>query len=377
MLVNETTTAVPICRWAQRFYFEVISVEFKYYLMQQLEKHKSMQPRDIVKMCYQAAFGAEHLLADNEAAKKYFYTEYNLVDAVEGELYEEISQDVSRADLRAWKASGMPAEWLFNMFVDSAGVLQGSKEMFLGYIKEAEEVLQSEKVAFTPDEWKGFLTEYQEGGITAVHHSEIYHESEKPAYRIINNKFLKVFQILKKAALLPEKKSVKIIAIDGRAAAGKTTMAELLRVALGAEIIHMDDFFLPPKLRCEARFAEPGGNVHYERFQEEVLPNIANAEDFTYRIFDCSRMDYNGERQVGASAWRIVEGSYSHHPKFGDYADIKVFLDVEPDEQMRRIVTRNGEDMAKIFQSKWIPMEEAYFEKYCSLPQKFEIFLTT
>ena len=55
------------------------NMEFEYYVRQQLERHKSIQPQDIVKLCYQAAYGAEHMLADMEAAKKYFYTEYDSV----------------------------------------------------------------------------------------------------------------------------------------------------------------------------------------------------------------------------------------------------------------------------------------------------------
>ena len=155
-----------------------------------------------------------------------------------------------------------------------------------------------------------------------------------------------------------------IIAIDGRAASGKSTLAEQLSELLGADVIHMDDFFLPTELRSEERLTEPGGNVHYERFCEEVLPYLNSPEVFSYRIFDCSRMDYNGERTIRSIQIRIVEGSYSHHPKFGKYADLFVFSDVESEEQMRRILLRNGEEKAQVFAEKWIPMEERYFAAF-------------
>ena len=155
-----------------------------------------------------------------------------------------------------------------------------------------------------------------------------------------------------------------IIAIDGRAASGKSTLAEQLSKLLGADVIHMDDFFLPTELRSEERLTEPGGNVHYERFCEEVLPYLNSPEVFSYRIFDCSRMDYNGESTVRNTPIRIVEGSYSHHPKFGKYADLFVFSDVDAVEQMRRIRLRNGEEKAQMFAKKWIPMEEQYFAAF-------------
>ena len=152
-----------------------------------------------------------------------------------------------------------------------------------------------------------------------------------------------------------------IIAIDGRAASGKSTLAQQLSELLGADVIHMDDFFLPPALRTRERLSEPGGNVHYERFAEEVLPYLKSPAAFSYRIFDCSKMDYEGERFIGNKPIRIVEGSYSHHPKFGRYADLFVFSDVDEEEQMRRIHLRNGEEKAQMFAEKWIPMEERYF----------------
>jgi len=155
-----------------------------------------------------------------------------------------------------------------------------------------------------------------------------------------------------------------IIAIDGRAASGKSTLAEQLSELLGADVIHMDDFFLPTELRSEERLTEPGGNVHYERFCEEVLLYLNSPEVFSYRIFDCSRMDYNGERTIRSTQIRIVEGSYSHHPKFGKYADLFVFSDVDAEEQLRRIRVRNGEEKAQIFAKKWIPMEERYFAAF-------------
>ena len=155
-----------------------------------------------------------------------------------------------------------------------------------------------------------------------------------------------------------------VIAIDGRAASGKSTLAEQLGKLLDADVIHMDDFFLPPQLRSDNRLAEAGGNVHYERFCEEVLPHLTLSVAFSYRIFDCSRMDYNGERTIENHCFRIVEGSYSHHPKFGDYADLFVFSDVEAEEQMRRIRLRNGEEKAQMFAKKWIPMEERYFDEF-------------
>lgn len=61
-----------------------------------------------------------------------------------------------------------------------------------------------------------------------------------------------------------------IIGIDGRCAAGKSTLALLLSEQPDATIFHMDDFYLQGRQRTYERFNEVGGNVDYERFAKEV-----------------------------------------------------------------------------------------------------------
>ena len=55
-----------------------------------------------------------------------------------------------------------------------------------------------------------------------------------------------VSELTEELRVLPT--GMRIIAIDGRCAAGKTTLAARLAKELGGDVIHMDDFFLPPAL---------------------------------------------------------------------------------------------------------------------------------
>ena len=74
----------------------------------------------------------------------------------------------------------------------------------------------------------------------------------------------------------------------------------------------------------------------------------------------------------------IIEGSYSCHPALWDFYDVHIFVDVEPGEQLRRFEARNGPEKLEAFESRWIPLEEAYFYAF-SLEAKcdFHIKLTT
>ncbi len=339
-------------------------MRFEYYLNEQLRLHPSMQPQDIMKLCYQAERGAEHLLANTDHARKYLESEFASVEAMSGVLHEPISDNVCRVDLPAWKASGMPMEWLFNMFAASCSINDNADEMFAEYVAEAERFVKDASVTFTTDMWADFMAKYRQAGMPAVHHSEEYRKNEYPAYRIVKSELARAIPILEKINKLSAKDGCIVIAIDGRAASGKTTLAEQLCKVLDADVIHMDDFFLPPSLRTETRLAEPGGNIHYERFTDEVLPLLSCSEALEYRIFDCSIMDYSGTRKIGSKKFRIIEGSYSCHPIFGEYADITAFCDIDAAEQEARILKRNGEKWLGVFKERWIPMEERYFKHF-------------
>ena len=140
--------------------------------------------------------------------------------------------------------------------------------------------------------------------------------------------------------------------------------AARLAKELGGDVIHMDDFFLPPALRTQERRSEPGGNVHYERFLTEVIPKLASGQAFSYQRFDCSRMAPGDWLPVQNNGFVFVEGAYSCHPVLGEYMDRKVFLDIDHETQTERIRTRNGEDILQDFLQLWIPLEEAYFQAF-------------
>lgn len=332
-------------------------MDFTYYLTEQIKRHPSMQPRDIAKLCFQAANGAEHLLTDVDRAREYFFEEFESTDATDEPLYEYICSDRVRLNLGGWKKQGLNPEWLFNIFVSSA---EDSHKYLDGLLSVADKWVKKEKTAFSYSEWQTFLKEYRENKMPPVRHSEIYREKERPAYRVASGAFVRIIPVLLEA----RERDGGVIAIDGPAASGKSTLSELLSQALDCGVIHLDDFFLPLELRNEERFSTPGNNIHKERFLEEVVPFIRSKEGFSYTRFDCSRMTLGERVTIKPSDWRIAEGSYSCHPEFNRYYDIAVFSYVDKKTQKERIIKRNGTDMAKNFFDRWIPLEEEYFKAY-------------
>lgn len=170
-----------------------------------------------------------------------------------------------------------------------------------------------------------------------------------------------VADLLPRIAKLREGKERILVGIDGNCAAGKTSLAYALCQHLGCPVIHMDDFYLLPEQRTAERLAQPGGNVAYERFREQVLEPFSRGEAACYQPYDCLTHTLGPRVTVGVAPVTIVEGSYSLHPKLRQFYDLGVFLHVRPEEQLRRILRRNHSVGLEPFQALWIPMEEQYF----------------
>ena len=172
--------------------------------------------------------------------------------------------------------------------------------------------------------------------------------------------------IKKRIDELLAQKDMVIVAIDGKCTSGKTTLAGRLAEIYDCNVFHMDDFFLRPEQRTAERFAEVGGNVDYERFMEEVLLPLKAGKSFSYRPFDCSTFTLAEPVSVVPKKLNIIEGTYSHHPYFGDPYDLKIVLTIDDQTQRERILQRPA-FLHKRFFEEWIPMENRYFENFAIL----------
>lgn len=165
-----------------------------------------------------------------------------------------------------------------------------------------------------------------------------------------------------------------VIAIDGCCASGKTTLAEKIASELNMQIIHMDEFFLPFEMRTPERLNAAGGNIHYERFIEEVCGGIMSGAPFEYSVFSCKAGCYKGSVSIDPQKPIIVEGAYSLHPEIPDIYDLKIFLGVDYETQLERILRRNGGEALEAFITKWIPFENRYFAEF-GIKEKCDIII--
>ena len=175
-------------------------LDFKICVKQQIKIHPFMEPKDMYKMCFQAAFGAEHLISDRQKAREYLTREFEQTKASTNEpLIEWLSEGVARVNIAPYKAAGYPLETLLDLFITSASDFAGSTEMFLDYLEQIAELAKEESFRFGEKQWRAFCQDRQIG---PVHHSEIYREKEHPAYRVIAGQAIKALECLTEKKVL-------------------------------------------------------------------------------------------------------------------------------------------------------------------------------
>ena len=346
-------------------------------LQRHLKDHPAAQVQDLVKLLYQSEFGCGHMIADEASALAYLREECESTPAdPAAPLREEIGGGFTRVNLAALPGAGLSPETLGRLFLLSARTPSGTKQGLEEKLTALQEMAREGALpGIDVEEAARFLDEYRRSGCPALHHSEAYREAEKPAYRVIRQEYALRLPLFARICALAKNGPVTV-AIDGWCASGKSTLGQLLADVYGANLFHMDDFYIPMREKTPERLAKPGGNTDTERFKREVLSPLLRGEPFTYRVFHCHEDVFGPPIPVTPASVRVVEGVCAMHPDFGDVYDLRVFVTCDPQTQRRRIALRDGEEALAMFERRWIPLEEAYFAA-CRTREQADLIIET
>ena len=321
-----------------------------------------MRPADYYKLIYQNEFGGGHMIADPRRSLALLQEEARtLPKAPAPKLSDDIGSGLCRMHLSQALTRGLTPETLNRMFVTAANSHSGTHDSFENKLLVLLDFCRANMPHEDFTATASYIDAQRALSFPAVHHSDEYVRAYHPAYRVVEAAYAHYFPLFCRIDALLAHHGSPVVAIDGCSASGKSTLAELLHTIYGASVVHMDDFFLPPEKRTPSRLSEPGGNVDYERFKAEVLAPLRMRRSFSYRVFDCKKMGFAGERAIDLHAPVVIEGAYALRPDFGRYYDLSVFCSIPPGLQEARIRARNGEQMLERFLSTWIPLEERYF----------------
>ncbi len=338
--------------------------ELYHILLEHAKRYPLMEPCDAVKLIFQNEFGGEHLICEPNATLAWLRAERAATPSdPDAAPVEEIGNGMVRIALAALEFSDSALRELNRDFFRSALIHVGRRKTFLSKLDTLRLLAEEKVFAFTRQELENYLERYISAGCCPLSHSPTYRAAYRPAYRVVKRSS-SVVALFRELEQLRDKGERAVVAIDGRCGSGKSTLAARLEAELGLPVVHMDHFFLRQSQRTQERLAKPGGNIDHERFQKEVLRPLAAGETPFYRPYSCQTGELGAPIALGSAPVVVVEGSYSCHPALWDSYHKRVFLTVEPEEQLRRIERRDGRAQVQNFQERWIPMEERYFSAF-------------
>jgi uridine kinase len=171
------------------------------------------------------------------------------------------------------------------------------------------------------------------------------------------------------------------VGIDGRSAAGKTTLADELTVSLGQlgrPIIRasVDDFYRPAGERYRRGRESPEGyfldTFDYPALRSSLLLPLGPGGSRCYRtgVFDSWKEVAVGRLvcEAAPDAILLVDGVFLFRADLNDLWDFRIFVDVDADEALRRGIERDEGWMGsraaaeRRYRVRYVPGERMYFE---------------
>lgn len=328
-------------------------------LKEHYDNHPDMEIRDAVKFIYQHFMGPGHLITDEAAALSRLEAEWDSVlPDKSAPLCEDLGNGLCRLNLNLCKAEGLPISVCARIFFLTARDFTPDRSG----LEQALDLVYS--LPFQKEEIDRYLADYRAQGCPMVSHSEAFRHLYTPAYRIVRKYYVNLFPVLCAIQKAQQEHRHLRVAIDGPCASGKSTLGEALSRIFCCPLIHMDDFFLRPEQRTPERLDEPGGNVDYERFYEQVLAPLQADRPAHYYPWQCQNGSFGPELTVQPSPLILVEGCYCMRPELRDGFQLRIWAEASLPVRRKRLLARGGVDCLARFEQLWIPLEDRYFDHF-------------
>ncbi len=157
-------------------------------------------------------------------------------------------------------------------------------------------------------------------------------------------------------AELARRRDRVVVGIDGPDAAGKTTLADGLAVALGnaAVRVAVDDFLRPREVRYRRGELSPEG-YYRDSVDEDALATVIRG----------FRETRGGAGSEGRGVL-VIDGIFLQRPSVRSLLDLTVYLRVSPAESLRRALVRDlelfgsAEEVERRYRARYLPGQELY-----------------
>lgn len=146
-----------------------------------------------------------------------------------------------------------------------------------------------------------------------------------------------------------------IIAIDGAAGAGKTTLASHLTAALSLRYkvttIHMDDLY-------------NGWDNAFDHHLTDSLVLAAQSHkeaiQYSLRYFDWSQNHFREPAEITPCELLILEGVGSSQRAVRPFLNASIWIEVDPTIGLNRVLARDGDQISPQMQ-RWLTAQEQHF----------------
>lgn len=146
-----------------------------------------------------------------------------------------------------------------------------------------------------------------------------------------------------------------IIAIDGPAGAGKTTLAKRISSAFNGEsfLVHMDDLY--------EGWENALSNNLTKTLVNQILTPVHQGKQFGFRKYDWLNGRFGEINSYESPRLLIVEGVGSGQRASGKFLDELIWIDIDPEVGLERVLSRDG-DYLKTEMLVWQLREAEHFK---------------
>jgi uridine kinase len=126
----------------------------------------------------------------------------------------------------------------------------------------------------------------------------------------------------------------RLVAVDGPAGSGKTTLAAAVAELTGAQVVHMDDL-----MEGWEGMASTG-----EQLRSIVEP-LAGGVAGSYRHYNWHEGRFDRTVEVPPGGWLVIEGVGAGHPGIAERVTVLVWVEADDELRLRRGLERDGAAM--------------------------------